>query len=69
MKNYIIAFSIYLELVYLSQNIFDMLKLVVHNFVCNLRSLQPRFTKLAKSHTSAQFFVRVYVLVRVVHIF
>ena len=27
-----------------------------------LRSLQPLFTKLAKSHISAQFFVRVFVL-------
>ena len=27
----------------------------------SLRSLQPLFTKLAKSHISAQFFVRVYV--------
>ena len=33
-----------------------------------LRSLQPLFTKLAKSHISAQFFIRVYVF-GVVHMF
>ena len=33
-----------------------------------LRSLQPLFTKLAKSHISAQFFVKS-VCIRVVHIF
>ena len=47
------------------QIIFERIS-VDENTVCNpclcLRSLQPLFTKLAKSHISAQFFIRVFVL-------
>ena len=38
-------------------------------YFLDLRSPQPVFKKLAKSHISAQFFVRVFVCIRVVHIF